>query len=177
MEETPSPKPAKLVRAPRAVKASKPLPSSDRAKSISSHEVVREPKRPSGRTYYTGAGRRKEAIAFVRLYAAGHGNVIVAEKPLLNRFPTAVLQQRILSPLKAVGQEGMVDLSIHVSGGGVRGQADAIALAISRALLKLNPLFRKALKSEGLLRRDARVKERKKYGLKRARRAPQFSKR
>jgi small subunit ribosomal protein S9 len=113
----------------------------------------------------------------VRLYANGRGDMMVSARQMRERFPTVELQEIILSPLRAAGQEGALDVSVHVSGGGVRGQAEAIRLGIARALLKLNPLFRKALKKEGFLRRDARVKERKKYGLKRARRAPQWQKR
>ena len=139
--------------------------------------VLPQKSKVGGKPYYEAVGRRKEAIARVRLFSGGQGLFTVEGRALNLRFPTPELQRTIISPLEAVGQGESLDVSVHVSGGGVRGQSEAIRLGISRALLKLNPIFRKALKKEGYLKRDSRVKERKKYGLKRARRAPQFSKR
>lgn len=131
---------------------------------------------PLAKRYIEAVGRRKEAIARVRLFE-GTGKILVGAKPLEERFGAFELRSLVTRPLALVGQENAVDVSIHVSGGGVRGQAEAIRVGLARALSKQNPTFRPALKAEGFLTRDARVKERKKYGLKRARRAPQFSKR
>ncbi|MEL6307694.1 MAG: 30S ribosomal protein S9 [Chloroflexota bacterium] len=127
--------------------------------------------------YYEGIGRRKRSTARVRLFPGGTGKFVVNDKPLeeyMNRPGDLV---RLLEPFAAVGQELNYDVSVHVNGGGVTGQRDAIQLGISRALLKIDPDMRSALKARGLLTRDARVKERKKPGLKRARKAPTFTKR
>jgi small subunit ribosomal protein S9 len=122
-------------------------------------------------------GRRKSAIARVRLFPKGQGNVVVNNLELAKYFPTADYQQIVLDPLKLVGLEGKVDVRVMVAGGGKSGQAVAVRHGISRALLLLDPELRKNLRTAGFLTRDSRVKERKKYGLKKARRAPQFSKR
>lgn len=98
-------------------------------------------------------------------------------RPLKAYFPTVALQQRALEPLLLTSQAGHVGLEARVSGGGPHGQADAVRLGVARALVSINAGWRKQLKDAGMLTRDARAKERKKYGLKRARRAPQFSKR
>ncbi len=164
------PKPEKKARVARARVRRAPAPENV--------EALNAPKtKYTGRFYYEAVGRRKEAIARVRLYSSGSGSVTVGSHPMATRFGTPELQELILSPLRAIGQDQTLDVSARASGGGLKGQAEAIRLGIARALLKLNPIFRKALKKEGYLKRDPRVKERKKYGLKRARRAPQFSKR
>ena len=127
--------------------------------------------------YYEGIGRRKSATARVRLFPGGTGKFTVNDKSLEEYMPRIGDMEILLQPFAAVGQELSYDVSVHVNGGGVTGQRDAIKLGIARALLKIDPDMRSALKSRGLLTRDARVKERKKPGLKRARKAPTFTKR
>ena len=126
--------------------------------------------------YSYGTGRRKTATARVRLYE-GSGQVVVNNKPAKTYLSPASLLDVVLQPLVAVGMKDRFDISIIVSGGVPRGQADAIRHGIARALLDVDVTMRKTLKSAGLLTRDPRAKERKKPGLKRARRAPQFAKR
>ncbi len=135
------------------------------------------PKEEKKNSYIYSLGRRKSASATVRLYKNGKGEVTVNGKPLNEYFPTIELRRIVLSPLVGVGQDDKLDVTAKVLGGGVKGQAEAIRHAISRTLEKLNPNFRKALKKHGYLTRDPRVKERKKPGLKRARRRPQWAKR
>lgn len=127
--------------------------------------------------YYEGIGRRKAATARVRLFPGGTGKFTVNDKSLEEYMPRIGDMEVLLQPFAAVGQELSYDVSVHVNGGGITGQRDAIKLGISRALLKIDPDMRSALKSRGLITRDARVKERKKPGLKRARKAPTFTKR
>ncbi len=122
-------------------------------------------------------GRRKSAIARVRLFPKGQGQVVVNNLDLQKYFPTADYQQVVLDPLKVTGLEGKVDVRVMVQGGGKSGQAVAVRHGIARAILQLDAELRKNLRTAGFLTRDSRVKERKKYGLKKARRAPQFSKR
>lgn len=126
--------------------------------------------------YYYGLGRRKEAIATARLYTDGK-EVVVNDMPMSEYFNNAVLESRIMGVITEAGFENKLRVSLHVKGGGKGGQADASVMAIARALLELNADLRPTLKKAGLLTRDPREKERKKYGLKKARRAPQFSKR
>jgi len=123
-----------------------------------------------------GTGRRKEAIARVRI-APGTGQWLVNDRPLEKFFPNKVHQQLISEPLVTLGAEGQFDIVARVSGGGVAGQAGALRLGIARALTVVDPENRPTLKRAGFLTRDARVTERKKYGLKKARKAPQYSKR
>lgn len=122
-------------------------------------------------------GRRKSAIARVRLTPAGSGSINVNGMEWKKYFTTIEMQEMILSPLKNSGRDGSVDVSAKVMGGGKKGQSEAVRLGISRALIKLDETMRKSLKALGLLSRDARVKERKKPGLRKARRSPQWSKR
>ncbi len=121
-------------------------------------------------------GRRKSASARVRV-DKGTGIIVVNGKKMQEYFPYFEQQEVILAPLKALGKDKDLDFSVKVVGGGTKGQAIAVQLGIARALLKWNEDFKKTLKSLGLLSRDPRVKERKKPGLKKARRAPQWSKR
>jgi small subunit ribosomal protein S9 len=121
-------------------------------------------------------GRRKCAAARVRI-SRGSGNITVNGRDFKKYFSHFSLQEAVLAPLKAVGKDKDLDVSIKVVGGGIKGQADAVKHGIARALVKWNEDFRKSFKTIGMLTRDARVKERKKFGLKRARRAPQWSKR
>src|SRR6516162_8943906 len=121
-----------------------------------------------------GTGRRKEAIARVRI-APGTGQWLINDRPLEKFFPNKVHQQLISEPLVTLGAEGQFDVIARVSGGGVSGQAGALRLGIARALTAVDPENRPTLKRAGFLTRDARVTERKKYGLKKARKAPQYS--
>jgi small subunit ribosomal protein S9 len=123
-----------------------------------------------------GTGRRKEAIARVRI-APGTGQWLINDRPLEQFFPNKVHQQLISEPLVTLGAESQFDVIARVSGGGVTGQAGALRLGIARALTVVDPENRATLKRAGFLTRDARIKERKKYGLKKARKAPQYSKR
>lgn len=126
---------------------------------------------------FWGTGRRKKAIARVRLVPAGSGAIIINDRALEEYFPMGTLQYIVKQPLKEVEAEGKYDVLVNVVGGGFTGQAGAIKLGIARALVEAEPDTRAALKKAGFLTRDPRAKERKKYGLKKARRAPQFSKR
>jgi len=121
-------------------------------------------------------GRRKTAVARVIL-RPGSGNYEVNNKPLPEYFKTINAQLKVQEPLKAVDLGDKYDVFANVHGGGITGQSDALALGISRFLVDLNPNYRDVLKKKGLLRRDPRAKERKKYGQKRARKKFQFSKR
>ncbi len=121
-------------------------------------------------------GRRKEAIARVRL-VPGTGEFLINERSLDEYFPTRVHRMVAQSPLRAIGRDKEFDVVATITGGGVNGQAGALRLGIARALLEFDPELRAQLKAEGFLRRDAREKERRKYGLKKARKAPQYSKR
>lgn len=127
-------------------------------------------------TYFSGTGRRKSAVAQVRLLP-GDGAIIINGKPYEELFPALVHQQTILQPLVAVESVGMYNVIVKVTGGGVSGQSGAISHGISRALVKANENLKPVLRQNGLLTRDSRVKERKKVGLKRARKAPQYTKR
>lgn len=128
------------------------------------------------RTYLFAVGRRKTAVARVRLYQNGTGAITVNKKEYSAYFPAQTWQTIIKQPLLLSGY-ARGDFSIKVAGGGVQSQAESIRHGIARVLLLADPALRKVLKPAGLLTRDARVKERKKYGLKRARRAPQWQKR
>ena len=123
-----------------------------------------------------GTGRRKEAVARVRI-APGTGQWRINERSLEDFFPNKVHQQLISEPLVTLGAEGQFDVTARITGGGVTGQAGALRLGIARALTLVDPENRATLKRAGFLTRDARIKERKKYGLKKARKAPQYSKR
>lgn len=127
--------------------------------------------------YYEGIGRRKRSTARVRLFPGGTGQIIINDREMADYLPRPNDVSILMQPLEAIGQTRSYDISVHVKGGGVSGQRDAIQLGISRALLKIDPDMRGILKRRGLLTRDARVKERKKPGLKRARKAPTFTKR
>ena len=126
--------------------------------------------------YFEGIGRRKSSTARVRIMS-GNGEFIVNEKPLQEYFPRVGDANSILGTLETVGQQGTLDVSVMVKGGGVTGQAGAVKLGVARALLKMNPEFKSTLRKGGYLTRDPREKERKKPGLKRARKAPTYTKR
>jgi small subunit ribosomal protein S9 len=127
--------------------------------------------------YYEGIGRRKEATARVRLFPGGTGNIVINDKDGREYLPREGDVQIFLEPLAKLGQENNYDISVHVNGGGISGQRDAIRLGVARALLEIDSELRGQLRSGGYLTRDARVKERKKPGLKRARKAPTYTKR
>ena len=131
----------------------------------------------SKKKYFYGTGRRKSSVARVRVYENGTGSIIINGREIDNYFGLDTLKLIVNQPLVAANLVGKVDVVVTVAGGGVSGQAGAIRHGLSRALLQLNPEYRATLKAAGFLTRDPRMKERKKYGLKAARRAPQFSKR
>lgn len=171
-----------------AVKAKKPV-KEVKAKKPEASEVEETPtvaldaeqmvaaKTAKGGSFIPTVGRRKTSVARVRLIKNGKGLVTVNGRKFDEYFNTYDLRAQIVNPLKAVGQDASVDVSAKVNGGGTRGQAEAIRHGIARALIVLNPTFRKTLKKLGYLKRDPRQKERKKPGLKSARRSPQWSKR
>ena len=131
----------------------------------------------SKKPYFYGTGRRKSSVARVHVYENGAGSIIINGRDIEEYFGLDTLKMVVRQPLVTTGLLGKVDVNVTVAGGGVTGQAGAIRHGIARALLRVNPEYRPALKSAGFLTRDPRMKERKKYGLKAARRAPQFSKR
>ena len=126
--------------------------------------------------YYYGTGKRKTAIAQVRLYPGGSA-ITINGKSLEHALPWSSWQTTMIEPFKITGQEGKFNVVAKVHGGGIPAQADALRSGIAKALLACDPELRKLLRQHGMLTRDAREKERKKYGLKGARRAPQYTKR
>ncbi|MHB1417468.1 MAG: 30S ribosomal protein S9 [Chloroflexota bacterium] len=126
--------------------------------------------------YYYGTGRRKEAVARVRVFA-GNGQVVINGKPMPEYFGRTGLHAVLLAPLRVTNNAGKYSLTVKVAGGGTSGQAGAISHGLARALVRADEALKPVLRRAGLLTRDPRVKERKKYGLKRARKAPQYTKR
>ena len=131
----------------------------------------------SKKPYHYGPGRRKSSVARVRLFPNGTGAITINGRDIDDYFGLETLKLIVRQPLVTTELLGKVDIAATVTGGGVTGQAGAIRHGVARALLEVNPEYRAALKAAGYLTRDPRMKERKKYGLKAARRAPQFSKR
>ena len=131
----------------------------------------------SKKPYMYGTGRRKSSVARVHLFEGGNGTITINGRDIDEYFGLETLKMGVRQPLEATGTVGKVDISATVTGGGVSGQAGALRHGIARALLSVDPAYRTILKQAGFLTRDPRMKERKKYGLKAARRAPQFSKR
>ena len=131
----------------------------------------------SKKPYMYGTGRRKSSVARVHLFEGGNGSITINGRDIDDYFGLETLKMVVRQPLEATGTTGKVDIVATVTGGGVSGQAGALRHGIARALLSVDPAYRTALKKAGFLTRDPRMKERKKYGLKAARRAPQFSKR
>ncbi len=125
---------------------------------------------------YLGTGRRKKSVARVIL-TSGDGEFVINKRPFEDYIPSAATRLDVLQPLELTENVGSFNISVNVHGGGLTGQAGAIRLGIARALLEVDPELRKVLKPAGLITRDSRAKERKKYGLKKARKASQFSKR
>jgi small subunit ribosomal protein S9 len=136
-----------------------------------------KPEMPKGEYYY-GMGRRKTAVARVRLFPNGSGNVTVNGREVRHYFGNRdALTATLLAPLRLLELANSYDITVRVIGGGVSGQAGAIRHAVARALLRVNPDWKNPLRKAGFLTRDPRMKERKKPGLKRARKAPQYTKR
>ena len=129
------------------------------------------------KTQFWGTGRRKKAVARVRLIPGGSGNIVINGRSIDDYCDLDTVKLVIRQPLVLTGKESAYDVFVNVCGGGFTGQAGAIRLGISRALITSEPELRSVVKKEGFLTRDPRMKERKKYGLKKARKAPQFSKR
>jgi small subunit ribosomal protein S9 len=143
-------------------------------------DIKEEPKKEETKNplYFYAVGRRKTAIAQARIYPNEKAEkFLVNEREMEDYFSIIRFREAVRAPLKAVGQEGKYDVTIKVSGGGVNSQAEAIRLAISRALVKMDENLKKSLKDRGFLTRDPRIVERKKPGLKKARKAPQWAKR
>ncbi len=130
----------------------------------------------SAKPYFYGTGRRKKSVARVRIYP-GSGSITINNRDIDEYFGLDTLKLIINQPFGVTGTEGKFDIVANVKGGGMSGQAGAIRHGVARALLTVDENYRSALKKAGFLTRDPRIKERKKYGLKAARRAPQFSKR
>ena len=130
----------------------------------------------TAQTYNSGTGRRKTAVARVRLLP-GEGEIVINGRSLLEHFGAAIDEAEVRMPFRVTNTDGRYNAMIKVEGGGVTGQAGAVRHGIARALLELDPEHRVPLRQAGLLTRDPRMKERKKYGLKRARKAPQYTKR
>lgn len=127
--------------------------------------------------YYEGIGRRKESSARVRIFPGGTGRLTINDRDGQEYLSREGDFEIVMQPLTVIGQERAYDISVHVNGGGVTGQRDAIRLGLARALIELDPEIKPQLRDAELLTRDARVKERKKPGLKRARKAPTYTKR
>ena len=127
--------------------------------------------------YYESTGRRKTATARVRIFPGGTGEITVNERKAAEYFPRYGDMEKVMGPVRAAQMEGRMNVSVHVLGGGQTGQADAVAHGIAHALLKYNAELRAALRQAGFLTRDDREKERKKPGLKKARKRPTFTKR
>lgn len=146
-------------------------------KRKTSKKVAKKTATPAKAKYFFAIGRRKTAQAKAKLFTEGQGRFLINDRDFWDYFPTLSLQKAATDPLAISGLLKKVNVEIKVRGGGIMGQAEASALAISRALVKSDPNKKTVLKKEGMLTRDARKKERKKPGLKRARRAPQWQKR
>jgi small subunit ribosomal protein S9 len=147
------------------------------AKKAAKAEAKKAPVHEATGEYVYALGRRKSGTAQVRVYLKGSGKIVVNGKPMDEFFPVEDLQDGIMVPLKAAGVAETADVIAVTKGGGIRGQADAVKLGISRALLVHNADLRATLKPLGVLTRDPREKERKKYGFKKARKSPQWAKR
>ncbi len=176
---------AKKPAAPRKPKAAA-KPHAPKVEEVTAPEIVHSEapaevaevtlvKIPHGKSFYA-VGRRKTAVAQV-LVTAGDGAITINKLPFEGYFQTADLQRIVLNPMVSIGVDKHLNIKAKIQGGGIHAQAEAMRHAISRSLLEYNPESRRTLKKLGFLTRDPRVKERKKPGLKRARRAPQFSKR
>lgn len=182
----------KVEKEPKVVKKAAAKKTAPKAvKAVKAEKVEKEPKvekevkapkmtKKTDEKYFYAVGRRKTSVAQVRLFVdekATDNDLIVNGKKLKEYFPTISLQNSFLAPLKAVGMQGKFRATVLVRGGGVTGQVEAVRLGISRALVIFDGELKKTLKDLGLMTRDAREVERKKPGLKKARKAPQWAKR
>lgn len=159
---------------PKAIKKPSHLPVKESAKvSAASKAPMTMPKG----VYFYANGKRKTSVASVRLYKDGKGTITINNRTFENYFPVFTDRDKIHSPLRITSNMKSFDIVATVHGGGIHSQAEAVRHGIAKALLEVDANVRSSLKTPGFLTRDSRVKERKKYGLKRARRAPQFSKR
>ncbi len=168
---------SKTTKTTKAVKIDKIVKSTKLSSPKSSSTNKKPEKKIEKEKYFESVGRRKSSRARIRLFTQGEKDIEVNNKPLVTYFPTEELQKIVRAPLDIIKSSDKFRIQIKVRGGGVHSQAEAMRHGIARALVVLNPYFRKRLKKAGYLTRDARVRERKKFGLKRARRAPQWSKR
>ena len=166
----------KEVKKP-ASSAGAPMRRKKPTKAIAKKEVKIKPSITQPDKYWETVGRRKTAVARIRLFTRGEKTILVNNKPYNVYFPILEFQQIIQAPLQKMKCADKFQVSAMVKGGGLHSQAEAIRHGISRALTLFNPDFRKRLKKAGYLTRDSRMRERKKFGLKRARRAPQWHKR
>jgi len=139
--------------------------------------IINEIDKLDKNTYFEAIGRRKTSVARVRFYISGKKEVVINDKTYNEYFPTQILQETCVVPLKKMKYMDKFRVMVKVSGGGVNSQSEAVRHGISRALVLFNPEFKKKLRGAGFLTRDPRQRERKKFGLKRARRAPQWKKR
>lgn len=169
------------AEAPAPVDASAPVgapsPVDASAPAVVPAPTLAEKLPPPASGVFMGTGRRKTSIARVRLIRPGSGKITVNGKPMETHFGRPVYVQHIREPLKVTQMENMVDILVKVEGGGVTGQAGAIRHGVARALLSFSPDYRRLLRKAGCLTRDPRAKERRKCGLKKARKAEQYSKR
>lgn len=168
----------KKTKKNKTISKKKTAPKAKPKKTVKkAEEEKKAPKVKKRAKYYEGVGKRKTATARVRIFSQGEKSFLVNEKPLDKYFPIFQLQKISLSPLEIMDLVSKFGFSVKVKGGGLNAQAEAIRNGLSKALVIFNPDFRKKLKKAGFLTRDPRMRERKKFGLKRARRAPQWKKR
>lgn len=171
-----------VSRKPRIIRKKTPKTAPEETKTLTTPEkemesLKTEPTIPSQLKYLYATGRRKTSVATVKLFPQGEGKILVNQKPLEEHPFFNYFKQKIFIPLENSGLKEKINIQAIVKGGGMTGQRDALTLAIARALVKLNPGLKPGFRGLGLLTVDSRIKERKKYGLKRARRAPQWQKR
>lgn len=170
---------AKIIQKAKTKKKSKEKP--EEVKKLKKEKIKKKKAeieaKPEPAKYLEAVGRRKTAVARVRLFLQGEKEFLVNDKPYKDYFPTLELQKIALAALEKMQCLGRFRILVKVKGGGLRGQAEAIRHGLARVLVAFNPNFRKRLRKVGFLTRDPRMRERKKFGLKRARRAPQWQKR
>ena len=171
----PAAKPTEAKAAPKSAKVEAPAAAAQ--VKVAKAAATKVKTGAQGRSYIYANGKRKTAVAMVRMYKAGEGKITVNGREFEEYFPVFTDRDKILSALRMGNALKIYDISVYVHGSGVHAQADAVRHAISKALLEHDIGTRGILKAAGYLTRDSRIKERKKYGLHRARRAPQFSKR
>lgn len=174
--KTVKPKAEKVVKAPKVAKVA----VEKKVEKAAVVEKVAKVAKKGVEKYFYAVGRRKTSVAQVRLFEndkATESDIVINDKKMKDYFPTLSLQNNLMGPLKAVGMQGKFRMTVLVRGGGVTGQVEAVRLGISRALVIFNADLKKTLKDLGFMTRDAREVERKKAGLKKARKAPQWAKR